>query len=237
MQKIAAIYRKELNTYFTSPTAYIFIMMFLVITGYFFWFILIDGRKASMRDTFNVIGSVLLFVTPMLTMRLMAEERKSGTLELIFTSPITSTELILAKFFGALTIYGLMFALTGIYPLILKMLGKPEFWPIASGYVGLAFMAGCYTAVGLLASTLTENQLVAGIISFGILLVFLVLDWLRNYFTNPALLDLLQQVSFFQHYEGFSKGVLAVPDLFYFSSLIVFVLFLSTRILEIQRNR
>ena len=224
-------------SYFSSPIAYIFIMMFLLLTGYLFWVILVDSHQASMRDTFSVIGSVLLFVTPMLTMRLFAEERKSGTMELLFTSPIKNRELVMGKFYAAFSLYGIMFLLTLSYPIILETLGDPDGWPIVSGYLGLFFMAGCYTSVGLFSSSLTENQIISGIICFGILLTFLIIDWGKTFFTHPLIVGIIKHLSFFEHYEAFRKGVISVPDIVYFSCFIFYFLFLTIRVLEIQRNQ
>jgi len=237
MNKVFALYKKELHLYFATPTAYIFGMMFLVINGYFFWVILIDTKQATMRDTFSVMGSILLFVTPMLTMRLMAEERRSGTIELLFTSPLSTRSIVLGKFLAACSIYALMFIITLAYPIIITALGHPEFWPIVCGYFGLLFMAGCYTSVGLLASSLTENQLIAGITSFAILLAFLVIDWLKIYVQNTLWEDVIEHLSFFEHYDGLRKGIISTPDLVYFFSFIFIILFLTIHIIEIQRNQ
>lgn len=236
-KKLLALFNKELNSYFVSPMAYIFTMIFLIIAGYFFWVILLDTRQAAMRDTFSVIGSVLLFVTPMLTMRLLAEERKAGTIELLYTSPLSSAQIVVGKFMAAWTIYTIMFAFTLSYPVILFALGRPEVMPLITGYGGLILMAGCYTAVGLFASSLTENQLIAGIISFALLLAFLVIDWLKIYLTSPLAESVVKHVSFFEHYDGLRKGVVGTTDIAYFVFFIFFMLFATTRIVEMERNR
>lgn len=237
VRKVAALYGKEMNTYFASPLAYIFSMIFLLVTGYFFWFLLIDSRKASMRETFSVLASMLLFVTPILTMRLLAEERKSGTLELLFTSPLSSAQIIFGKFLAALSAYALIFLFTLVYPVILFALGQPELGPIFSGYMGLLGMAACYTAVGLFTSSLTENQIIAGISSFSILLGFLAVDWLKNYLQTEWLGSFFSYLGFFKHYEAFGKGIVSVPDFIYFLTFVGFFLFLSIRSLESQRNQ
>src|SRR6185437_15980202 len=197
MGNIAAIARKELKSYFNSPIGYVLIGAFALLFGYFFIAVLAFFVRQSMQvSQFSMGGGgganvneqmirplllntsvLVLFVLPMVTMRTYSEEKRSGTIELLLTSPVTDFQIIMGKFFGAFALYVLMLAVTLIHMAVIFHYGSPEWRPIATGYLGLLLMGGAFISVGLLISSLTKNQIVAVMITFSVFLMFWVIDW------------------------------------------------------------
>lgn len=237
MGKTFSIFKKEAVGYLTSPLAYVFIATFLLISGYTFWAILLESRQAHLRETFEVLSSLLLFLTPMLTMRLLSEEKKSGTIELLFTSPLSPLQIVLGKFFACFCVFLVIFTFTLAYPLTVYTFGSPDIWPIVGGYIGLLLLAACYTSIGLLASALSENQLISVVISFAMLLFFWMIYWAKDFIRIAFFSNLVRNLSFLEHFEGFGKGIISLPDIVYFFSFISLCIFLSGKILELQRNK
>ena len=255
MNKTAAIYKHELKYYFQSVTAYVAMGIFLLISGYFFYSIfgyynLLSFQAARnpyiaenlnltdnlVRPLFGNISIILLLLLPLLTMRLLAEERKQGTFELLLTYPIRDSEAILGKFFAAVTTFAVMLACTLLYPLLLALFSAPERGPIISGYLGLFLMGCTFISIGVFFSSLTSNQLVAGVTAFGVGLFFLIVGWTVP-FVGPRFAGLLGQFSLLQHFESFSKGVIDTQDVSYYLFMTVFFLFLTLRSLESTRWR
>jgi gliding motility-associated transport system permease protein len=249
------VLRKEMRLYFGSPVAYVVFTFFLLISGWFFSQIFLFYSDASMRSfmqpqfgqnlnvtenvmrpLFTNMGVVLLFFMPMLTMRLFAEEKKSGTMELLLTYPVRDGEILVGKFLAAAALYILLLALTLLYPGLVAYFTRVEWGPILTGYLGLVLMGGTFLAVGLLVSSLTENQIVAGFGTFGILLLFWVIGWGAE-FAGGTLRTVLQYLSVTEHIDGFSRGLIDTKDLVYYGSAIVLALFLSLRSLESKRWR
>ena len=188
MRNVLTLARKEVASYFASPIAYIVIGVFSLLFGYFYYAMVVFFDRQSMqiqafgpdqpvninelliRPVLVNVSIIILFVLPMLTMRSYAEEKRSGTIELLLTAPLTDVQIVLGKFFGAMALYVAMLAVTLIHVGILFWLGEPEWLPVATGYLGLLLMGGCFVAVGLLASSLTRNQIVAGGVTFTLLL-------------------------------------------------------------------
>ena len=179
---------------------------------------------------------IWLLVVPMLTMRLFAEEKKNGTMELLMTSPISSVQVLLGKFFACLSLYTIIVALTLVYCLILEIYGEPDWGPIFSAYLGYILLGGTFIAVGVLASALTENQIVAVLVSFGILLLLWLIDWSAS-FAGPTAAKILQHISIIEHLKDFQRGVIDTKDVIFYLSFIFFGLFLTTRVLESRRWR
>ena len=172
----------------------------------------------------------------MLTMRLYAEEKKTGTIELLITSPISSVQVLLGKFFACFSLYAIIVSLTMVYFFILEAYGSPDWGPIFSGYLGYLFLGATFISVGILASALTENQIVAVLLSFGILLMFWLIDWSAS-FAGPTAAKILQYVSFIEHLEDFQRGVIDSRDVVFYLSFTFFCLFLTTRVVESRRWR
>lgn len=234
MRNTWLIARRELASYFTSPIAYAVTAVFLVIVGYFFGMILYLSREATMRYLFYNVTTFLLLIGPALTMRLVAEERKSGTLELLLTSPVRDGEVIAGKFLAALALWLAMLALTLVYPLLLRAFGNPDPGPILSGYVGLALAGAAILAVGTLASTVTANQIVAALVAFGLSLMLWLSDAMQNLVSGP-LGEFFNYLSLAVHFEDFPKGVIDTKDVFFYLSVVAAALFVATRILEARR--
>jgi gliding motility-associated transport system permease protein len=256
MSNVLAIARKELRSYFTSPIGYVVIGLFALIFGYFYIAILSFFVRQSMQvsqfamgggQTVNVNEQMLrplllnttvliLFILPMVTMRSYAEEKKSGTIELLLTSPVTDLQIIMGKFLGALALYVLMLAVTLIHVAILFIYGQPEWQPIATAYLGLLLMGGSFIALGLFISSLTKNQVVAGMATFGVFLLFWVIDWIGS-FSGPTVAALTNYLSITQNFDDFSKGVLDLSHTVFYLSFIAFGLFLTVRSVDSERWR
>jgi ABC-2 type transport system permease protein len=254
MRNIVAIARKELRSYFASPIAYVVIGMFTFIFGYFYVALLsffvqqsmqmgtmgmggpVNVNQQMIRLLLQNAAVVVLFVLPMITMRTYAEEKRSGTIELLLTSPLTDFQIIMGKFVGALTLYAAMLAVTLIHVGILFVYGNPEWKPIASGYLGLLLLGGCFISVGLLVSSLTRNQIIAGMITFGLFLVLWVIDWIGS-FGGPTVGKIVSFLSITGHFDDFAKGVIDTTHLVYYLSFITFGLFLTAKAVDSERWR
>lgn len=231
LPNILPIYKRELRSYFNSPVAYVVIVVFLAVLGWFFTNNLFLMNVASLRIVFDLVPLIFLFFIPAITMRLIAEEKKAGTLELLTTKPVRDVEIVLGKFFAAWTLLAAALAPTLFYLITIMVLGKVDLGPIVSGYLGLLLMGGVYIAIGLLASSLTENQIVAFILSFLIVFVFFILDKVLMYVPD-ALASTLEFLSMDYHFSNIARGVIDTRNLIYFGSLLGFSLFLATVSLE-----
>jgi len=263
MQNIWAIYKREIRAYFTSPMAYALYVIFLVLSGFFFYTIVSYYAQYSMmaiqqrsmagippfteqvfRNLFGDMSIFLLLMVPLLTMRLFSEEKKMGTIELLLTYPIRDIEVILGKFLSALTVILLMLGITLIYPLLARYVAgdQVEFAAIMSGYLGVFLMGMAFTATGIFLSSLTENQIVAAVISFGTLLLFWVVGWTQRLaegvqFFTVSLGDILDQISILNHFEDFSKGVIDTGHVSYYVLFSIFFIFLTLRVLDSNKWR
>lgn len=236
IRKVLAITRRELGSYFVSPIAYIVLLTFLALSGFFFYIILTSLNPSVISSTLNNISIILLFVTPVMTMRLLAEEQKSGTLELVMTSPVRSVELVLGKFLAVFSLFLVIVAATFQYPLIVEYFGEPDWGPIITGYTGFILLGGGFLSIGLFASSLTRNQIVAAILTFGILLLFWIIGWVSE-LTRGTLGQFLKGISVLEHYSSFLAGVFDSSDIFFFICVIFLGLFLTHLNLEIKRWR
>lgn len=189
-----------------------------------------------MRPLFSNIRVIMLLVMPVLTMRLFAEEKKTGTMELLLTYPVRDGEVLLGKYAAVVTLFLAMLSLTAVYPVMLTYFAQLESGPLLTGYLGLVLMGATFLAIGVLASSLTENQIVAAVITFGILLVFWVIGWSAD-FAGPSLGKLLSHLSILEHFDGFGKGVIDTKDVIYYLNFTILCLFLTLRSLESKRWR
>jgi ABC-2 type transport system permease protein len=253
MRNILAIAGKELRGYFASPIAYIVIGAFALLFGYFFYAAVAFFNRQSMQMSMGMGGSMninemlvtpvfvnatvmMLFLLPAITMRTYSEEKRSGTIELLLTSPVTDTEIILGKFLGAMGLYASMLAVTLIHVGLLFWFGNPEWKPIASAYVGLLLMGGCFIAVGLLISSLTKNQIVAGVVTFAVFLMLWVINWI-GVFVGPTAQAILSHLSITDHFDDFSRGVIDTKHVVYYISFISLGLFLTAKSVDTERWR
>jgi ABC-2 type transport system permease protein len=247
-----AIADRELRSYFASPIAYIIIGFFLLPFGVFFYLYLAafvrQGLQqaqfgGAMNINQNVIRYVLqnasviiLFIMPMITMRTYSEEKRSGTIELLLTSPLTDVEIILGKFFGALGLYIAMLAVTLPYMGILFYYGNPEWRPLVAAYLGLLLMGGAFVSLGLLISSTTNNQIVAGIVSFVVFLLLWIVGWFADS-AGPTIGPITSWLSITEHFDDFSKGIIDTKHVLYYLSLITFGLFLTAKSVDTERWR
>ena len=260
MRNFFAVYTKELRSYFVSPVAYVIAGVFLFLSGYLFRNILMSFnfycQQFSQRSQFmsgagmpqlnlnemvvtqffGVMDFIWLMVVPMLTMRLFAEEKKSGTIELLMTSPISTVQILMGKFLACFTLYNLIVALTLVYPLILEVYGDPDWGPIWTAYLGYFLLGGTFVGVGILASAVTENQIVAVLLAFGGLLLLWLIDWSAT-FAGPTAAKILHSVSIIEHLQGFQRGVVDTKDVVFYLSFTFFTLFVTSRVVESRRWR
>ena len=254
MKNVWTMYQKELRSYFVSPIAYLLLTMFAVIFGFFFWVALksfvfygmemqMRGEMMPMNINEQIIRPLLsnasvigLFFIPMITMRLFAEEKRTGTIELLTTSPVTDTEIILGKWLAAVTLYCCMLFFTALNFSYLFRYGNPDWKPLAIGYLGLLLQAGCLLAIGTFISTLTKNQIIAGVATFGVCLMLWIFEWVSGFDTS-LWAKVLSYLSVTVHFDSFARGVLEVKDAIYYVTLILIGLFLTSRSMESLRWR
>jgi ABC-2 type transport system permease protein len=248
MRNTLAIAHKELRSYFASPIGYIVLGFFALLYGFFYVTMLSYFVRQSMQvgqfgagpEAMNInqvmlrpllqnVTILLLFLMPMVTMR-------SGTIELLLTSPLTDVEIILGKFLGAMALWALALAVTMIHIGILYVYGRPEWKPIVTAYLGLLLMGGCFISVGLLISSLTSNQIVAGMATFGVFLLLWVINWIGS-FSGPTIDKITQYLSIIDHFDDFAKGIIDTSHLIYYISFISFGLFLTAKSVDSERWR
>jgi ABC-2 type transport system permease protein len=256
MSNVIAIARKEFRAYFASPIAYIIIGLFAALFGVFYYVILdyfvrqslqmgqmgmggpqsMNVNQQFIRPLLGQASVIVLFIMPMITMRTYAEEKRSGTIELLLTSPLSDWHIILGKFLGALSLYALMLGVTVVYIAILFLYGNPDWRPIVVGYLGLLLLGASFLSIGLLISSFTKNQIVAGVMTFAVLLLLWVINWLGN-FGGPTMQAVLSYLSITDHFDDFSKGVIDTKHLVYYLSFITLGLFLTAKSVDSERWR
>lgn len=231
LQNLGPIFRREFRSYFNSPVAYVVIIVFLSIIGWFFTSNMFLFNVASMRVFFELVPLVFLFFVPAITMRLIAEEKKAGTLELLTTKPVLDAEIVLGKFLAAWALLAVTLLPTLLYALTMGLLGSLDPGPVISGYIGLLLMGAVYIAIGIFASSLTENQIVAFIVSFLLILALFLMDKVLMY-VPEALASTMEFLSIDYHFSNIARGVIDSRDILYFASLLGFSLYLATLSLE-----
>jgi ABC-2 type transport system permease protein len=257
-RNIGLIFKKDLKSYFNSFIAYAVIAIFLATTGYLFFnllasfsvlsfqaqanpmvakhYNLLNVNETVVRPLLGNISIVMLLMLPLLTMKLLADEKKSGTMELLLTYPVRDAEVVLGKFLACVTVFAAMLLSTISYPLLLVNLGTPEVLPMVTGYVGLFLLGAAFISLGIFTSSLTENQIIAGSLSIGILFCF----WLMSYstmFVSPGIGQVISYLAINEHLESLAKGVVDTEDIIYFLVFTILFLFLTLRSLESKRWR
>ena len=253
MSNILAIARKELKGYFASPIAFIVIGFFALMFGLFYAPMIFAFERQSLepgglggpppnvneaviRPLFHNAAVIMLFLLPMITMRTYSEEKRSGTIELLLTAPLTDLQIILGKFFGAMALYCAMLAVTLLHIGFLFAVGNPDWRPVVTGYLGLILLGACFISVGLLLSSMTKNQIVAGVMTFGVFLALWVINWGAQ-FAGPTMQAVLNYLSLTGHLDDFTLGVIDTKHLVYYVSFIAFGLFLTARSVDAERWR
>lgn len=259
MQSFYAVYRKEMGHYFVSPIAYIFIGLFLFLSAYFFNYFLsamiqqasmmamqgmrfgappeVDVPGQVMRAFFGLLSTLVLFFTPILTMGVYAEERKRGTMELLMTSPVTETQIVLGKFLASLTLFALMLLPTASYLIFMCLRSDPmpPWRMLLAGYAGVLLLGGSLLALGTFISSLTENQLIAAVLTFAAFLFVWVLDLGSN--ASGGIGAVVQYLSVIRHYDDFTRGIIDTSALIYYFSFIALFIFLTVRSIDSMRWR
>jgi len=253
VRNVLAIAGRELRAYFASPIAYIVVGLFAFLFGWFFWSYLVVFAEQSMRmgqfggGTVNVnqqmirplllnTSVMVLFFVPAITMRTFSEEKRSGTFELLLTSPLTDVQIVMGKFLGALGLYALMLLVSGASLGLLFVYGNPEWRQMATAYLGLLLMGGTFISVGLFFSSVTRNQIVAFVLTFATLLFLWVVNWVADQ-SGPVLRTIVNALSITDHFDDFSKGVIDTKHVVYYLSFIIFGLFLTAKSVDSERWR
>lgn len=236
MNNALTIFRREMRSYFNSPVAYIVITLFLLVSGYFFSSTLFLNNSADLRSLFGIAGFILMLFTPAVTMRLLAEERRSGTIEILVTLPVKDEEIVVGKFLAGFALTAISIVLTFVAYLTVTSLGNADFGAAFGGYLGLILMSGVYVAIGLFTSSLSPNQIIAFIVGFVIIFAFFMLDKILP-FMPDALTSFLEYLSIDYHYNNISRGVIDSRDLIYYFSMIFFFLYLAIKMTQLRKWR
>jgi ABC-2 type transport system permease protein len=252
LRNVTTIAGKELRGYFGSPVAWVMMGLFAVLFGYFYNVYLAvflspmrsqfgappvqNVNSEMIRPLLQNASVLILFLLPMMTMRTYSEEKRSGTIELLLTAPITDVEIILGKFVGAVGLYAGLLVVTAIYIALLFGVGSPEWRPILSGYAGLLLLGACFISVGLFISSLTKNQMVAGAATFVVALMFWIISWFADS-SGPTTAAILNYLSVTQHFDDFGKGVIDTKHIVFYLSFIAFGLFLTLKSVDSERWR
>ena len=256
MKNIWSLVKKEVRAYFGSPIAYAVMFGFMLLTGYFFYSLIMWFNAQAMQMAQNPyyaqqvninemvfspllhnMSIVLIFVVPLLTMRLLAEEKKTGTDELLYTSPLTVGQIVLGKYFAALILLAVLLGLSALLSVFVFALGNPELAPWLTGYLGLFLMGAAFIAIGLFYSSLTENQIVAAILTMMTLLLFLLLSWVSSLGSGAAWTKVVGYLSFSEQFEDLTRGIIDTKDVVYYLSVSFFGLFLAHSVLQSRRWR
>ena len=254
MKQTFAIFQREFKSFFYSPVAYVILAIFTALTGVFFYLYLSSLVEASIMDAIRAqqyrmaqqklnvnlmlirpyfwnIALISLFTLPTITMRLYSEEKRLGTVELLYTTPITPTQIVLGKFFAGLAFYIVLLLPTMFFQSLLFIYGDPEFMPVLSGYIGLILLGSAFITAGLFISTTTENQIIAALGGFALSLLLWVVGWGAN-FVGPTLKPVLNYISIINHFEDFAQGVIDSSHIAYYILFSILGLYLSLKTIE-----
>ena len=231
MRQVPHIFKKEFRTYFVSPIAYIVISIFLIVTGWFFFSTFFLFNQANLRNFFSLLPVVFAFVVPAVTMRLFSEELNVGSYEILLTMPVTYREVVLGKFLASVAFVTAMLLPTLAYPVTITFLGDLDWGPVVGGYVGAVLLGASFSAVGLFASSLTRNQIVAFIVGVAICFTLVLIDKILFFLPSP-LVGVLEYLGADYHFENISKGILDSRDIIYFLSVIFISLYATHLAME-----
>lgn len=218
MKQAVHIFKKEFRTYFVSPIAYIVISIFLLVTGWFFFTTFFLYNQTNLRNFFSLLPIIFSFVVPAVTMRLFSEELNVGSYEILLTMPVTFLDVVVGKFLSAVAFIAVMIAPTLSYPITVSFLGELDWGPVAGGYLGAVLLGASFSAIGLFASSLTRNQIIAFIISMAICFSLVLVDKML-FFLPQTLLGILSYLGADTHFQNISKGVIDSRDALYFLSV------------------
>ena len=238
MRNVYYIAKRELAAYFVSPIAYVVSAIYLAVMGGLFGFILYYSREATLRYVFLHGVSILFFVlvTQVLTMRLLAAEQRLGTLELLLTAPVRDWEVVVGKYLASFCVLAVMILLTGYFPVLLMRVGNPDVGTMFSGYLGYILLGGALLSIGVFASSLTQNQIVAAVVGIGITLL-LWLSGALGELVGDTMRGVIEYLPIFDHFTDFVRGIIDTKDILYYLSITALFLFFSTRVVESRRWR
>lgn len=236
IRNILAVAEREIRSYFVSPVAWVVTAVFIALWGYLFAGIIVSSREANLRPLLSNFSVTFLFIGPFLTMRLFAEEARSGTLELLLTQPLREAELVIGKYLGSVVFLLFLLAMTLYFPILLEFLGNPDEGPMVGGYIGILLQGMAFLSIGLMASALTQNQIIAAAITFVTLLILWLSDLLSRTLSGPAS-QIAQYVSITKRFEDMPRGVVDTKDIIFFVTIIVACLFITTQIIGARRWR
>ena len=230
-----AIFKREFNSYFTSPIGYVFIAMFYFISGIFFFLYNLAAASAELRYVYSMLFTCSALLMPILTMRMLSEDKRQKTDQILLTSPVSLTGLLMGKFLAAFLVYVIAVSITLVYALVLSVFVSFNWAVIISSYVGILLLGAALIAVGMFISSLTESQLVAAIVTVVVDLGLLLVDSLANVMPNTTLQNAVLSLSMSDRYGNFTMGILDFADTFFFLSVIALFIFLTGRVLEKRR--
>lgn len=233
--KTFVITKRELQSYFTSPVAYITTALFLILTGIFFYSTFFLNKKAELRNFFSLLPYTFALFIPAITMKLFSEEQKTGSIESLMTLPVTETQVVLGKFFAAFITSCTMLIPTLFYIVTLLFFGKPDFGPIIGGYIGAIILCATYSAIGIFASSITRNQIIAFFTALGIS-GFLTMLHLFLIFLPGNIVKIFNFISIVPHFNSIAKGILDTRDIVYFFTLIIFFILLTIKSQEARKH-
>ncbi|GMV22033.1 MAG: ABC transporter permease [Vicinamibacterales bacterium] len=252
MRNVLTIAGKEMRGYFVSPMGWVVMGLFALLFGYFFlahldYFVRqsmqssmggapVNVNQGMIRGALSNASVIILFLLPMITMRTYAEEKRSGTIELLLTAPVTDVQIVLGKFLGALGFYAALLGVTLLDIAIVFIFGNPEWKPVFTGYLGLLLMGSCFLSIGLFVSSTTKNQVVAGAATFVVALLLWIISWMASS-AGPTMAAVLSYLSITEHFDDFSKGVIDTKHVIYYLSVIGFGLFLTVKSVDTERWR
>jgi ABC-2 type transport system permease protein len=228
-----AIMKKELKSYFNSPIAYIVITIFLVFTGFFFFKDFFYFNQAEMRNLFQLMPLMLCFVIPAVTMRLLSEERQSGSFEILMTLPVSSWDIVLGKFFAGTIFSAVMISPTLMYLVTVVFTGSPDFGPVIGGYAGVILLSAAYTSIGLLASSFTRNQIISFILSWAACFSLWLVD--KAVIFLPSKFGFISYLGTDYHFQNIAKGIIDSRDIIYFISICTLSLMFTVKVIEERR--
>lgn len=234
MKNIYIIFRREFAGYFNSLVAYVVAFVLLLMTGYYFYVYVYDIIKDTsliIPYTLSLMSIIFMFTIPFMTMHIFTLEKRSGTIELLFSQPVREYQIVIGKLLSTVIIYLIIIIITLIYVLLVNIFGNPDNGVIMCGYLGLILLITTYCSIGILASSISDNQIISAVICFGILLLFWLIGWIAIYFNKPVK-EILRFFSFFEHYKNFNRGLFSLKDTIYFLSSIFIFNFITIRLME-----
>ena len=230
-----AVFKREVQSYFFSPLGYVIIGFFLLVSGFFFTANNIFAMNSSFNAVLGNTSFIFLMLVPILTMRLLSEEKKTKTDQMLITSPLSLTAIVLGKYLAAVSVFLTTLVISFVYPIILLTLGQPSVGEIVAGYIGFFLMGCTFIAVGLFISALTENQITAATSTFGVLLLLWVIDWVVPNINSPVVVSIIEWVSVLKRFSSFMMGVLSPSPIIYYLSFSALFVFLTIRVIEKRR--